>query len=170
MNWNHIGKSACPVARSLAMVGDRWTLLILRELFVGVPRFEDIQAQTGMSSHLLSARLRRLETDGIVKRQRYIKRPVRYEYVLTPKGLDAYPVVLALKAWGEKWGGFTPAQERSTKLVHLKCGHETGLQLICPSCAEPFGPRDISATFGTKFAAERTRRRRAFLAHRRVSS
>lgn len=81
------------------MVGDRWTLLILRELFIGVPRFEDIQAQTGMSSHLLSARLRRLETDRILTRRPYSKRPVRYEYRLTDKGLDLYPVILGLKAW-----------------------------------------------------------------------
>lgn len=169
MNWTRIGKSACPVARSLSMVGDRWTLLILRELFVGVPRFEDIQAVTGTSSHLLSTRLRRLEIDGILIRKQYSKRPVRYEYRLTAKGRDLYPVLLALKAWGEKWGGYRPGEERCTKIVHTRCGHETGLRLLCPFCKEPFGPRDVETTFGTKFTAERARRRAAFLSPRRVS-
>jgi len=169
MNWTRIGKSQCPVARALAMVGDRWTLLILRELFVGVPRFEDIQAETGVSSHLLSMRLRKLELHGILIRKQYSKRPVRYEYRLTAKGRDLYPVLLALKAWGEKWGGYRPSEERCTKIVHTQCGHETGLQLLCPSCKEPFGPHDVQTTFGTKFTAERAQRRATFLSRRRVS-
>jgi DNA-binding HxlR family transcriptional regulator len=170
MNWTQIGKSACPVAQSLAMVGDRWTLLILRELFIGVPRFEDIQAQTGISSHLLSARLLRLQADGILRRRPYSKRPVRYEYFLTPKGLDLYPVMLALKAWGEKWGRLKWTAERATKVVHVRCGHETGLELACSACHEPFGPRDVRTAFGAKFTAERSRRRAAFLSRRRLSS
>jgi DNA-binding HxlR family transcriptional regulator len=144
-------------------------LLILRELFVGSPRFEEMQAQTGVSSHLLSTRLRRLETDGILTRKRYSKRPIRYEYRLTAKGLDLFPVLLAPKAWGEKWSGFRPAEERSTTIVHTGCGHETGLELLCPSCKKPFGARDVEARFGARFTVERTRRRAAFLARRRVT-
>ena len=100
MNWTRIGKSQCPVARALAMVGDRWTLLILRELFVGVPRFEDIQAETGVSSHLLSMRLRKLEINGILIRKQYSKRPVRYEYRLTAKGNDIVPILTAFIQYG----------------------------------------------------------------------
>lgn len=143
------------------MVGDRWTLLILRELFIGVPRFEDIQAQTGMSSHLLSARLRRLETDRILTRRPYSKRPVRYEYRLTDKGLDLYPVILGLKAWGEKWGAFKATDQQSTRIVHLSCGQPTALELICPACKQSFGARDVRCTFSPTLAAERASRRPA---------
>ena len=96
MGWQDVGASLCPVARALAVVGDRWTVLIVRELFLGTRRFEDFQAQTGMSSHLLSTRLKRLESDGIVRRTPYSERPPRYEYRLTPKGLDLYPLLLSL--------------------------------------------------------------------------
>ncbi|HET7622476.1 MAG TPA: helix-turn-helix domain-containing protein [Gemmatimonadaceae bacterium] len=88
------------------MVGDRWTMLILRELFVGAIRFEEFQAQTGMSPHLLSTRLKRLEGDGVVARHLYSTSPPRHEYRLTRKGLDLYPLLLSLKSWGGKWCGF----------------------------------------------------------------
>ncbi len=107
--------------------------------------------------------------DGILKRKQYSSRPVRYEYRLTAKGRDLYPVLLALKAWGEKWGGFRPAKERATTIVHTGCGHETGLALLCPSCKKPFGSRDVDTRFGTRYAGERTRRRAAFLARRRLN-
>lgn len=166
MSWNNLGKSACAVARALAIVGDRWTLLILRELFLGVFRFEEIQAQTGVSSHLLSARLRRLESAGILERLPYSKRPPRYEYRLTKKGLDLYPAILGLKAWGEKWAGFKEGAEPATRLVHKQCGHGITLELTCPACKDPFGACDVTATFSDKFAAERTRRCAAFLRKR----
>jgi DNA-binding HxlR family transcriptional regulator len=166
VSWNNLEKSACAVARTLVIVGDRWTLLILRELFLGVFRFEEIQAETGVSSHLLSARLRRLKSEGILKRMPYSQRPLRYEYRLTEKGLDLYPVILGLKAWGEEWAGFKAGSEPSTRLVHTQCGHGVALELICPACREPFGPRDVRATFSKKFAIERSRRRAAFLRKR----
>lgn len=91
MGWSEVGETVCPIARTLAVVGDRWTVLILRELFLGVKRFEEFQAQTGMSSHLLSTRLKRLEADGIVVRHLYSDRPPRHEYRLTSKGLISIP-------------------------------------------------------------------------------
>lgn len=74
----------------------------------------------------------RLESEGILKRIPYCKRPLRYEYRLTKKGLDLYPVMLGLKAWGEKWAGFKKGAEPSTRLVHKKCGHGIALELTCP--------------------------------------
>lgn len=161
MGWSEVGDTVCPVARALAVVGDRWTVLILRELFLGVKRFEEFQAQTGMSSHLLSTRLKRLEGDGIVARHPYSERPPRHEYRLTSKGLDLYPLLLSLKAWGEKWGGFEPETEPALVITHRQCGHETGLKLVCPSCDEPYGPRDATVTLGKNFNAERRARRDA---------
>lgn len=159
MAWSEVGETVCPIARSLAMVGDRWTVLILRELFLGVKRFEEFQVQTGMSSHLLSTRLKRLETDGIVARRPYTDRPPRHEYRLTEKGLDLYPLLLSLKAWGEKWGDFEANAEPALVITHRQCGHEIGLQLTCPSCAMPFGPKDATVTLGESFQAERQAKR-----------
>ncbi len=158
MGWDEVGNTVCPIARSLAVVGDRWTGLILRELFLGTRRFEEFQAQTGMSSHLLSTRLKRLEGDGIITRRPYSDRPVRHEYRLTGKGLDLYPLLLSLKAWGEKWGAFKPGAEPALVIVHRQCGQETGLKLSCPSCGERFGPKDTAVALGNRFAAERRAR------------
>lgn len=159
MAWTEVGDSVCPIARALAVVGDRWTVLIVRELFLGARRFEEFQVQTGMSSHLLSTRLKRLECDGIVQRRPYSQRPLRHEYRLTEKGLDLYPLLLSLKAWGEKWGGLEPQAAPAMVITHRQCGHTVSLQLICPECHEPFGPRDADATMGECFHAERQARR-----------
>ena len=161
MAWSGIGNSLCPIARALSVVGDRWTVLILRELFLGARRFEEFQVQTGMSSHLLSTRLKRLEADGVVSRRPYSERPVRHEYRLTDKGLDLYPLLLSLKSWGEKWSGLKDGAEPALVIVHRQCGHETRLELRCPECGEPFGPRDALVTLGAGFAAERQARRNA---------
>lgn len=159
MSWADVGNTVCPIARALAVVGDRWTVLILRELFLGVRRFEEFQVQMGVSSHLLSTRLRRLEADGIVVRRQYSERPARHEYRLTDKGLDLYPLLLSLKSWGEKWGGFRQGSEPALVIAHRQCGQETSLKLSCSSCGEPFGPKDAIVTLGHNFAAERQTRR-----------
>lgn len=158
MAWAEIGDSICPVARALAVVGDRWTMLILRELFLGTKRFEVFQVQTGMSPHLLSSRLKRLEADGVIDRHRYSDRPVRHEYRLTDKGLDFYPLLLSLRSWGEKWGGYDDGAEQVVAITHRRCGHDVGLTLQCPDCGEPFGAKDTQITIGKAFAAERAAR------------
>ena len=163
MSWDEIGESVCPIARSLAVFGDRWTMLIVRELFLGTRRFDAFQAQTGMSSHLLSARLKRLEKDGIIERRLYQTRPRRYEYRLTTKGKDLHGIVVALRAWGLRWCGLDPA-EPAVKLVHATCGGEVGSAPVCRDCGEPLHPRDITVTFGDAFAAEREARRSSFAA------
>lgn len=96
-------ESVCPIARSLSLIGGKWTLLIFRELSMGSHRFDEIQAQTGMSSHLLSTRLKSLEQHGLIERRAYSARPPRYEYVVTPKGKELDGVLLLLRSWGTKW-------------------------------------------------------------------
>lgn len=159
MSWSNVANTVCPIARALAVVGDRWTMLVLRELFLGERRFDDLQAQTGMSPHLLSVRLKRLQQDGILARKQYSERPVRHEYRLTDRGLDLYPVLLALKGWGEKWGGFAADAEPAVTIVHRQCGHEISIAPRCPSCTESIGARDATVTLGDAFAAERRERR-----------
>ena len=163
MSWDEIGKSVCPIARSLAVLGDRWTMLIIRELFIGTRRFDAFQAQTGMSSHLLSVRLKRLEGDGIIERRLYQDRPRRYEYRLTSKGKDLHGVVLALRAWGLRWCGFDWDAEPAVRLIHTTCGGEVGSAPICRHCGETMKPRDIRVAFSDAFATEREARRSSFL-------
>ncbi|HJO20101.1 MAG TPA: helix-turn-helix domain-containing protein, partial [Acidimicrobiales bacterium] len=93
----------CSIARTLEAVGDRWTLLILRDLFRGVRRFERLHGDLGIARNLLTDRLRRLEEAGVVQRVPYQERPVRHEYRLTAKGRDLSPALVALMAWGDRW-------------------------------------------------------------------
>lgn len=158
MGWSEVANTVCPVARSLAVVGDRWTVLILRELFLGVKKFEEFQVQTGMSSHLLSSRLKRLTEDGIIARHQYTDRPTRYEYRLTNKGLDLYPLILSLKSWGERWAAPQLNSEKALVITHNQCGHEVNLQLFCPTCSSLFGPKDTNVTLGSHFKNERKER------------
>jgi len=116
--WDDVGDTLCPIARSLSVIGDRWTMLLIRELLFGTKRFDEFQAQTGMSSHLLSTRLTRLEEEGVVKRTPYQDRPVRYDYRLTEKGKDLFPVILSLGGWGNEWCGLKTSQKPAVRMVH----------------------------------------------------
>jgi len=123
---------ACSIARSVDVVGERWTPLILRDLFVGMSRFEDIRRDLGIASNVLAARLDSLERHGIVERHQYQTAPVRHEYVLTAKGRDLYPVIATLIAWGDKWlaaGHGPPAL-----IVHSQCGQPTAAVTVCAEC------------------------------------
>src|SRR6185437_11598495 len=93
----------CSIAKPLSFLGERWTVLVLRDLFLGRRRFDDIQASLGVATNVLSARLATLTEEGIVERRRYSEHPERFEYVLTEKGRDLQPLLLALLAWGDKY-------------------------------------------------------------------
>lgn len=153
--------SLCPIVHSTGLVGDRWSILIVRELLMGQGRFQDIQAQTGATSQMLSARLRRLESDGLVARQAYSLKPLRYEYSLTPKGRNLMPVILALRAWGEQW----VKPEGSTKAVrmfHRPCGSELELNGHCPSCQRLAPWTEMAASPSQAWLEERQARAKAF--------
>ena len=150
MRWSDIGTVPCSVARTLSVIGDRWTLLILRDAFLGVRRFDDFQADLGATRHRLADRLRKLVAHGVLARVPYQRRPTRYEYRLTDKGRDLYPVVVSLTRWGDRWmaGDDGPP----VRLVHRGCGHEGMPELACPSCGEPVGARDMQARPGPALA------------------
>jgi DNA-binding HxlR family transcriptional regulator len=101
MKWSELDNNWCPVARALSVVGDRWTLLILRDCFLGVSKFEDFQKSLGVTRHVLSARLKHLVDEGVLKKHEYSKRPPRYEYLLTDKGRALGPALSSLKDWGK---------------------------------------------------------------------
>jgi len=167
MRWDDIGFSLCPIARSLSVVGDRWTLLILRELGMGMRRFEEVQAQTGMSSHLLSTRLKRLKAEGVIEWRLYSVRPARYEYSATTKGKELDAVLLALQAWGQKWGGFDPQAEPSLTWVLKATGEGVRGLWTTPTGDKPFTFDETDPVISAAFRAEREARRIAFLALRR---
>jgi DNA-binding HxlR family transcriptional regulator len=143
MRWNEIGAIRCSVARTLSVVGDRWTLLILRDAFLRVRRFEDFEKSLGTTRHRLADRLRKLVRHGILERVAYQQRPLRCEYRLTEKGRDLYPVVVSLTRWGDRW--MAGRDGPPLKLVHRGCGNHIMPVLTCPECGKPVSARDMIA-------------------------
>jgi DNA-binding HxlR family transcriptional regulator len=134
MRWKELKDEACPVARGLSVVGDRWTMLVLRDCFRGVRRFEDFQRRLGITRHVLTERLRKLEEAGVLERRLYQERPPRHEYRLTGKGLALHPVLVTLVAWAEKW-------EHKTGTPSRLMSRETG---------EPVEPVLVDARSGAR--------------------
>lgn len=130
---------ACPIARTLDVVGEWWTLIIVRDALLGVRRFEEFR-RTGIADNILSARLELLVREGILERRAYRQHPPRHEYLLTEKGRDLLPAILALARWGRKW---TDTTALPPQLLHTRCGSEVGLDLRCPTCGELVPPGEI---------------------------
>ena len=101
MRWDTLEEEQCSLARTVAVIGDRWSLLILRECFLRVRRFEAFQSRLGITRHLLADRLKKFVRYGVLRRARYQESPARYEYILTQRGLDLYPVVMSIVHWGD---------------------------------------------------------------------
>ena len=158
-------QTLCPVARAETAVGDRWTVLILRELFVANHRFEELQAQTEATPQMIAARLKKLEADGLVKRRVYNKRPLRHDYHLTEKGEAFFPVLLALRAWGETWCK-SPGEGRAVMYTHRTCGKPAGLGPVCESCGQPLRRKDLIGEQTPKYRRERDARWESFKASR----
>src|SRR5262245_28222455 len=139
-----VNQTLCPVARAEAVVGDRWTVLILRELFSGNHRFEEIQVLAGATPQMAAARLKKLEADGLVERRLYSERPKRYEYCLTEKGRAFFPVMLALRAWGETWLK-SPGEGHAVDFNHQLCGGPAGFGPLCETCGKPLVRDEMTA-------------------------
>ena len=137
---------SCSLARAVDVVGQRWTPLILRDLFAGMSRFEDIRRDLGIASNILTARLEDLELHGVVERRPYQQAPVRHEYVLTPKGRDLYPVIATLLAWGDKW--LAEPDGPPTLIVHADCGHVTTARTVCSACGGELSAANASHAAG----------------------
>ncbi len=134
----------CSVARTLDIVGEWWTLLIVREIMLGQCRFEEIQADLGIARNILSDRLNTLVEHDIVERVKYMDHPERYEYLLTEQGRDLFPVIAALMAWGDRWA----APEGPPLLLKHRCGRHGNAQVVCSECGEPMGIDDVRANVG----------------------
>ncbi|WP_109467780.1 winged helix-turn-helix transcriptional regulator [Albibacillus kandeliae] len=120
MRWNDLKEESCPVARGLSVIGDRWTMMVLRDCFQGIRRFDDFQKRLGITRHVLADRLRKLEEDGVLERRLYQDRPPRHEYRLTEKGLALLPILVTLIQWANTW---EPHPEQDDKILRDR---ETG--------------------------------------------
>lgn len=123
-----------------SVVGDRWSMLIVRNVFRGIRRFDALHDDLGVSRPVLAGRLKRLVEAGILERQRYQDHPPRDDYVLTPAGHELSPALVALIRWGDRWFG---EGERTAVLVHADCGNEFEQGFWCTTCKTKFGPSDI---------------------------
>lgn len=131
----------CSIARTLEAVGERWSLLIVRDAFLGLRRFEEFQASLGVARNVLTKRLNRLVDEGILTRVRYQERPTRYEYRLTSKGSELGTAVIALMQWGDRHLAGDAGPPRLVE--HAKCGGKAVAQLICDKCGEAIGPQGM---------------------------
>ncbi len=146
MKWEALAQERCSMSRTLAVIGDRWTLMILRDCFLGVRRFDAFQANLGISRTIVADRLDRLVEEGVLSRQAYQDRPLRHEYRLTPKGLDLHPAVMALVHWGDRYY----AGEAGPPLLHRHraCGCDFHPLQVCSECGEPVEARAVEVRAG----------------------
>jgi len=128
------------VHRALNLIGDRWSLLILREAFLGVRRFEDWQRRLGIPRQRLADRLKKLAACGVLRKTPYRERPLRHEYRLTPMGHDLYPVALMIRRWEDRW--LAGGRQRWVWLVHTVCGRQTDPRCVCGHCGAEVEARD----------------------------
>jgi DNA-binding HxlR family transcriptional regulator len=135
----------CSIARALEVVGERWTLLILRDALLGVRRFDDFQADLGIARNVLADRLSRLVDAGVLEKRAYSERPLRHEYRLTDKGRDLWPVVHALARWGDKHDA---PDGPPVLFVHRDCGGAVSGHRICEDCGAELEVRDVRAIRG----------------------
>lgn len=153
MRWRELGEEECSVARTVSVIGDRWTLLVLRECFLRTRRFEAFQERLGITRPVLADRLQKLVEAGVLERIPYQERPVRHEYRLTQRGLDLHPVMMAIVHWGDVHmakDGHRPVLHR-----HRACGHQFDPVMVCSECAAPIQARDVTVEPGGRRGAAR---------------
>jgi len=142
-------QQVCSVARALEIVGERWTLLILRDAVLGLTRFEEFQESLGIASNTLTNRLRLLCDEGVLERVADPERPGRPKYVITDKGLELGPAMIVLMKWGDR---HYPSPNGPPRLaLHAGCGGSIGPDLHCERCGNPVGPADVDLLPGPGF-------------------
>jgi DNA-binding HxlR family transcriptional regulator len=136
----------CSVARTMEVVGERWAMLIVKDVFLGVTRFDDLQRDLGIARNVLAERLDSLVEQGLLERRAYQDRPVRHEYVLTEKGRDLASPLLAIMAWGDRWESNEAGPP--VQLRHDSCGELTRPEVVCSCCGEPLTAESVTAHAG----------------------
>ena len=163
MEKTSFARMRCSLARGLDLIGDWWSPLIIRDLFLGVTRFDELVEDLGISRNLLTRRLKALVGRGIIERRIYQRRPRRFEYRLSRAGRDLVPAILALTAWGDRWA--RPKEGSPILFVHKTCGHRFQAQVTCSECGGVIDADAVTAIPGpggapkpgTKVVARRLR-------------
>jgi DNA-binding HxlR family transcriptional regulator len=143
---------ACSIARGLAIAGEPWSPLVIRDVYMGMNRFDELQRDLGISKKVLTERLKHLVEQGMLERRPYSERPLRHEYVLTPMGQEFMDVLMALVAWGDRW----TAGEAGPPVLyrHHACGQIAHVEPSCAVCGEPMRSTDIDVLSGPGLATE----------------
>lgn len=146
MQRTRFGEMACSIARTLEIAGEPWSPLIIRDIWVGITRFDDIQRDLGISRKVLTERLKWLVAHGILEQRAYSERPPRHDYVLTPKGRELSDVLLAITAWGDRWTAGTAGPP--VLLRHRVCNQLTHAELRCARCGGLLHAGDVEVEAG----------------------
>jgi DNA-binding HxlR family transcriptional regulator len=142
-------KWPCSIARTVDLIGDGWTPMVLREAFYGTTRFDEFERVLGVGRNVLSQRLARLVEEGLLERKAYQQNPPRYDYVVTAKGRELFPILAAMMAWGDRW--LAPSAGPPVLLRHEACGHDTHAEVVCGECLEPLELDDVAPRLGPGF-------------------
>jgi len=140
----------CSIAATLEVVGERWSLLVVRDAFLGLRRFDEFQRKLGIARNVLQSRLERLVEAGVLERRPYSERPPRYEYRLTEKGVELWPVIVALMKWGDR---HAYPDGPPVVLEHRDCGGEVDDRRVCTRCGAALEAQDAIARPGPGAAA-----------------
>jgi DNA-binding HxlR family transcriptional regulator len=159
MLGNDYESQVCTIAGALEVIGERWSLLIVRDVFLGLRRFDEIQENLGIARNVLQTRLTRLLDHGVLEKRLYQERPPRYEYRLTEKGVDLWPTIVALMQWGNRYAA--PAAGPPVLLEHRGCGGAVDEHRLCEVCGSPLAARDVRAYPGPGATPEHPLVRRA---------
>jgi DNA-binding HxlR family transcriptional regulator len=135
----------CSVAQCLEVVGEWWTMLIIRDTFMGVTRFEEFQRRLGISRNILKERLNSLVNAGVLERVPYSEHPPRDDYKLTQKGKDLWPILTSMRQWGDRYAA---PSGPPVELVHGWCGKTTHVEMVCGGCGERLSYGDVKAVAG----------------------
>lgn len=142
MKWETLETEPCPVARGLSVLGDRWTMMVVRDCFLGIRRFDQMQQRLGITRHVLADRLRKLETAGVLRREPYQDRPVRYEYRLTERGKALYPILVTLIDWAED--NVPPKTQTAMTILSQETGQPIAPILVDANTGTPITHRNVT--------------------------
>jgi len=152
MKLEEIGGQPCSVARALSVIGDGWSLMLIRDAFYGRTRFSEFVAHSGAQKTVVSDRLKRLVADGVFARAEHPEHPGRREYRLTAMGADLAHVLLALSAWGDRW--LDKGEGAPIRIVHRACGHDAGPRVVCGHCGGELDAGNLRAEAGPGFPVD----------------
>lgn len=141
-----IGNQPCSVARTLSVIGDTWSMMIIRNAFLGIRRFDDFHKNLGITRHVLTTRLNTLVEEEILYKTPYTETQKRFEYRLTQKGLDLYPILMSIIHWGDTY--MDKGQGAPVDCVHKTCGHKFQPVMVCSECSEPLNPKQVKVEIG----------------------